>query len=45
MIGDGPGLRIIHAEPDEEPVERTSRATRSAWPWMTDEFLGELESA
>ncbi|WP_018555317.1 MULTISPECIES: hypothetical protein [unclassified Streptomyces] len=38
-----PTLRVVRAAPDEEPVEPVSRAVMARWPWLTDEFMRELE--
>ncbi|MGP3750854.1 hypothetical protein [Streptomyces sp. IBSNAI001] len=46
MVGDGPGLRIIHAEPDDEPVIFDKpRSVYASWPWLTEEFMREAEAA
>ncbi|WP_327712419.1 hypothetical protein OG912_32365 [Streptomyces sp. NBC_00464] len=46
MIGDGPGLHLVRADPDEEPiiVDRP-RSVYAAWPWLTEEFMRKVESA
>ncbi|MEU3285617.1 hypothetical protein [Streptomyces longwoodensis] len=39
-----PDTRIVHPVPDAEPVEFTwSRAVYASWPWLTEEFMRELE--
>ncbi|WP_327379408.1 hypothetical protein [Streptomyces sp. NBC_01212] len=38
-----PTLRIVRAVPDEEPVDPIPCAARAAWPWLTEEFMRELE--
>ncbi|MFE7624283.1 hypothetical protein [Streptomyces sp. NPDC057509] len=38
-----PTLCIVRPVPDEEPVERVSRAVCASWPWLTEEFMKELE--
>lgn len=45
MTGDDPGLRIVRADPDEEPVRFTHpRCVYAAWPWLTEEFMKEMEA-
>lgn len=37
-------MRIVHARPDQEPVEFTwSRCVYASWPWLTEEFMREVE--
>lgn len=44
MIGDEPNLRIVRADPDEEPVCCDKpRSVYAAWPWLTEEFMREVE--
>ncbi|NYE44240.1 hypothetical protein [Streptomyces fulvorobeus] len=44
MIHD-PTLQIVRAEPDEEPVVfNWPRSIYAAWPWLTEEFMREVES-
>lgn len=38
-----PTLRIVRPVPDEEPVERVSRAVMARWAWLTEDFMRELE--
>ncbi|WP_267882244.1 hypothetical protein [Streptomyces sp. NRRL F-5630] len=38
-----PNTRVVRALPDTEPVERLPRAAMAKWPWLTEEFLNELE--
>ncbi|MFE0326294.1 hypothetical protein ACFW08_05695 [Streptomyces sp. NPDC058960] len=37
-------MRVVRAWPDEEPVEfNLARCVYASWPWLTDEFMRELE--
>ncbi|MEU1254821.1 hypothetical protein ABZ445_16225 [Streptomyces chartreusis] len=39
-----PDTVIIRAVPDAEPVEfKWSRCVYAAWPWLTEEFMREVE--
>lgn len=39
-----PGYTIVRAVPDAEPVTfPLSRCVYASWPWLTEEFMKELE--
>lgn len=39
-----PDTRIVHAVPDPIPVEFDKpRCVYASWPWLTEEFMREVE--
>lgn len=41
-----PGMRIVRAVPDPEPVEfNKPHCVYASWPWLTEEFMREVEDA
>lgn len=40
-----PDMRIVRPVPDMEPVEfNLPRSVYASWPWLTEEFMRELEA-
>lgn len=41
-----PNTHVVRPVPDAEPVEvNFSRSVYASWPWLTEEYLKELEDA
>ncbi|MFJ3248360.1 hypothetical protein [Streptomyces sp. NPDC086782] len=41
-----PSMHIVRPVPDAEPVEfNFARSVYASWPWLTEEFMRELEEA
>lgn len=39
-----PDMHVVRALPDQEPVEFAfARCVYASWPWLTAEFMRELE--
>jgi hypothetical protein len=38
-------MRVVRSVPDTEPVEFAfARSVYASWPWLTEEFMRELEA-
>lgn len=43
-MNQDPNLRIVRAVPDEEPITFSHpRCVYASWPWLTEEFMREME--